>query len=166
MVLMRMGRCSCVQGSCLTIFQNHTPTLRLQELLTMELCPLTSATSFELGTWAAQSMGLETEGSQLLLETKCGSGSRHGGEDYVFSLLTGYCEPPTGVSLREGLYFNPYFPGQAIGMAPPIYTEVLEYDDGTPATMSQVAKDVATFLRWASEPEHDHRKRMGLKVNS
>lgn len=37
---------------------------------------------------------------------------------------------------------------------------------GTPATMSQVAKDVATFLRWASEPEHDHRKRMGLKVTS
>lgn len=35
---------------------------------------------------------------------------------------------------------------------------------GTPATMSQVAKDVCTFLRWASEPEHDHRKRMGLKV--
>lgn len=68
------------------------------------------------------------------------------------------------MSLREGLYFNPYFPGQAIGMAPPIYTEVLEYDDGTPATMSQVAKDVATFLRWASEPEHDHRKRMGLKM--
>ena len=89
--------------------------------------------------------------------------ARHGGEDYVFSLLTGYCEPPTGVSLREGLYFNPYFPGQAIGMAPPIYTEVLEYDDGTPATMSQVAKDVATFLRWASEPEHDDRKKIGFK---
>lgn len=55
---------------------------------------------------------------------------RHGGEDYVFSLLTGYCEPPAGVVMREGLYFNPYFPGQAIGMAPPIYNEVLEYDDG------------------------------------
>ncbi|XP_063525365.1 uncharacterized protein LOC129042180 isoform X2 [Pongo pygmaeus] len=90
--------------------------------------------------------------------------ARHGGEDYIFSLLTGYCEPPTGVSLREGLYFNPYFPGQAIAMAPPIYTDVLEFDDGTPATMSQIAKDVCTFLRWASEPEHDHRKRMGLKV--
>uniref|UniRef100_A0A6I8NJK1 Cytochrome c1, heme protein, mitochondrial n=1 Tax=Ornithorhynchus anatinus TaxID=9258 RepID=A0A6I8NJK1_ORNAN len=90
--------------------------------------------------------------------------ARHGGEDYVFSLLTGYCDPPTGVSLREGLYFNPYFPGQAIGMAPPIYNEVLEFDDGTPATMSQVAKDVCTFLRWAAEPEHDARKRMGLKM--
>lgn len=55
---------------------------------------------------------------------------RHGGEDYVFSLLTGYCEPPAGVTVREGLYYNPYFPGQAVAMAPPIYNEVLEFDDG------------------------------------
>ncbi|XP_053323529.1 cytochrome c1, heme protein, mitochondrial [Spea bombifrons] len=90
--------------------------------------------------------------------------ARHGGEDYVFSLLTGYCDPPAGVTMREGLYYNPYFPGQAIGMAPPIYNEILEFGDGTPATMSQVGKDVCTFLRWAAEPEHDHRKLMGLKV--
>nr|XP_056710547.1 cytochrome c1, heme protein, mitochondrial [Euleptes europaea] len=90
--------------------------------------------------------------------------ARHGAEDYVFSLLTGYCDPPTGVTMREGLYYNPFFPGQAISMAAPIYNEILEFEDGTPATMSQIAKDVCTFLRWAGEPEHDHRKRMGLKV--
>ncbi|KAF3856855.1 hypothetical protein F7725_017578 [Dissostichus mawsoni] len=90
--------------------------------------------------------------------------ARHGGEDYVFSLLTGYCEPPAGVAVREGLYYNPYFVGQAIGMAPPIYNEVLEFEDGTPASMSQVAKDVCTFLKWAGEPAHDQRKRMGLKL--
>uniref|UniRef100_A0A8D0GYS2 Cytochrome c1 n=1 Tax=Sphenodon punctatus TaxID=8508 RepID=A0A8D0GYS2_SPHPU len=90
--------------------------------------------------------------------------ARHGGEDYVFSLLTGYCDPPAGISLREELHYNPYFTGQAIAMSAPLYDEILEYDDGTPATMSQLAKDVCTFLRWAAEPEHDQRKRMGLKM--
>lgn len=75
-------------------------------------------------------MGSRGGGLTLARAEEDGSGRRHGGEDYVFSLLTGYCEPPTGVSLREGLYFNPYFPGQAIAMAPPIYNEILEFDDG------------------------------------
>ena len=50
--------------------------------------------------------------------------ARHGGEDYIFSLLTGYCDPPAGVALRDGLYYNPYFPGGAIGMAQALYNEV------------------------------------------
>ncbi|XP_050187040.1 cytochrome c1, heme protein, mitochondrial [Myiozetetes cayanensis] len=88
--------------------------------------------------------------------------ARHGGEDYVFSLLTGYCDPPRGLS-EEGLHYNPTSRARPSGW-PAIYDEVLEFDDGTPATMSQIAKDVCTFLRWAAEPEHDHRKRMGLKM--
>lgn len=56
--------------------------------------------------------------------------ARHGGEDYIFALLTGYCDPPAGVDIRDELYYNPYFPGQAIGMAPPLYNEILEYEDG------------------------------------
>jgi len=27
-----------------------------------------------------------------------------------------------------------------------------------------MAKDVVTFLNWAAEPEHDERKKMGLKA--
>lgn len=91
--------------------------------------------------------------------------ARHGGEDYIFALLTGYTEePPAGIDLREGQSYNVYFPGQAIGMAQQLYPGVMDYDDGTPATVSQMAKDVSTFLVWAAEPHFDERKRMGMKV--
>ena len=90
--------------------------------------------------------------------------ARHGGEDYVFSLLTGYCDPPAGVTLQEGQYYNPYFMGGGIGMAQAIYNEVLEFSDGTPPSASQIAKDVSAFLKWCAEPEHDERKKMGLKA--
>nr|AFA34432.1 cytochrome C1 heme protein [Ostrea edulis] len=46
---------------------------------------------------------------------------REGGEDYIFSLLTGYCDPPSGVNLPEGVYYNPYFPGGLIAMAQALY---------------------------------------------
>ncbi|KAM7441231.1 iso-1-cytochrome c [Porites harrisoni] len=90
--------------------------------------------------------------------------ARHGGEDYVFSILTGYMDPPGGVEVKDDLYFNPYFPGQSIAMAPALYNEIIEYEDGTPATVTQLAKDVCTFLKWAAEPDHDDRKRMGMKA--
>lgn len=90
--------------------------------------------------------------------------ARHGGEDYLFALLTGYREPPEGVELRKGLYYNPYFPGGAIGMPQQITDDDgVEYEDGTPATASQQTADVVAFLSWAAEPEHDERKRMGMK---
>lgn len=40
----------------------------------------------------------------------------------------------------------------------------MEYSDGTPATASQLAKDVGAFLKWTSEPEHDDRKKMVIKT--
>ena len=90
--------------------------------------------------------------------------ARHGEEDYIYHLLTSYCDPPAGLDLREGQNFNPYFPGGAIGMQAPLYNEIIEYDDGTPATQSQLAKDICTFLTWSASPEHDLRKKMSIKV--
>ncbi|KAH8602966.1 cytochrome c1 heme protein [Bisporella sp. PMI_857] len=91
--------------------------------------------------------------------------ARHGGCDYIFSLLTGYPEEaPAGANVQEGLNFNPYFPGTGIAMARVLYNELVEYEDGTPASTSQMAKDVTEFLNWAAEPEMDQRKKMGLKV--
>jgi ubiquinol-cytochrome c reductase cytochrome c1 subunit len=89
--------------------------------------------------------------------------AREGGCDYVFSLLTGYPEePPAGAVVQSGLNFNPYFPGTGIAMARVLYDGLVDYEDGTPATTSQMAKDVTEFLNWAAEPEHDQRKKMGM----
>uniref|UniRef100_A0A5S6QD03 Cytochrome c domain-containing protein n=1 Tax=Trichuris muris TaxID=70415 RepID=A0A5S6QD03_TRIMR len=91
--------------------------------------------------------------------------ARHGGEDYIFALLTGYMDPPAGFRIEPYQAYNPYFPnGSAIAMTQQLFDDMLEYDDGTPATQSQMAKDVACFLKWAAEPEHDIRKRWALKL--
>jgi len=90
--------------------------------------------------------------------------ARGAGADYVFNLLTGYRDQPHGVSLRQGLHYNPYFNGGAISMAKALFDGVVEYEDGTPATESQMAKDVTTFLAWCSEPEHDARKKFGVRL--
>lgn len=85
--------------------------------------------------------------------------ARHEGHDYVMSLLTGYIEPPSGREMMAGLYYNPYFPGGGISMPPPLQDEGVEYPDGTVATISQQARDVAQFLNWTAEPEADERKK-------
>lgn len=98
-------------------------------------------------------------------DLSCVVKGRPDGSNYLYALLTGYKDTaPAGIKVREGTYFNPYFPGGLIGMPPPLQDGGLEYEDGTPATVSQMAKDVTTFLTWASEPETDDRKRFAFQA--
>ena len=88
------------------------------------------------------------------------------GPDYIYSLLTGYKdEIPEGVEVSEGLWYNPYFAsGTALAMAPPLFEDMHEFDDGTPATVSNMSKDVAAFLMWTAEPHLQERKELGFRV--
>ncbi len=87
------------------------------------------------------------------------------GPDYIYSLLTGYKEPPEGVELSEGTHYNPYFiAGQALAMANPLDDDLVDYDDGTPQTLDQYAKDVTAFMMWAAEPSLVERKSLGFRV--
>ncbi len=95
--------------------------------------------------------------------------ARHHGPEYVYSLLTGYRNPPAHLppELRpgKGLHYNPYFPNLNLAMPPPIRQDgQVTYADGTPATLQQEARDVVTFLAWASEPNMEVRKQMGVRV--
>ncbi|MEM8811853.1 MAG: cytochrome c1 [Pseudomonadota bacterium] len=87
------------------------------------------------------------------------------GPDYVYSLLTGYQDPPEGLEVSDALYYNVSFlGGNALAMGPPLDEEIVEYTDGTPMTVDQYARDVSAFLMWAAEPKLEERKQTGLVV--
>ena len=93
-----------------------------------------------------------------------------GGPQYVYSVLTGYT-PDDKVSEElkkeqpEGKYYNPYFAnGHWIGMPPPLTDDQVTYDDGTKATVDQMARDVSAVLAWPAEPTMEERKRTGFMV--
>lgn len=90
--------------------------------------------------------------------------AREDGANYIFSLLTGYQEPPKDLAVPTGLYYNPYFEGKYIAMPAPLSADQVTYIDGTPASVEQMSRDIVVFLQWAAEPEMEHRKSMGLKV--
>jgi len=89
-----------------------------------------------------------------------------GGPDYIHALLTGYDEEqPAGMEIAEGTYYNPYFiAGKSLAMAPPLSDGQVTYDDGSPETVDQYARDVSAFLMWAAEPHLEARKRTGFSV--
>jgi ubiquinol-cytochrome c reductase cytochrome c1 subunit len=88
------------------------------------------------------------------------------GPDYIHALLTGYDEePPAGMEIGEGTYYNPYFiAGKSLSMAKPISDGQVTYEDGTPETVDQYAKDVSAFMMWAAEPHLEDRKKTGFRV--
>ena len=90
--------------------------------------------------------------------------ARGGGVDYIYSLLQGYEEAPSGVTLDEGVHYNKFMYGNKIKMAAPLSEGIIEYGDGTEATVEQMSKDVTTFLMWAAEPHLEARHQMGFKA--
>ncbi len=90
--------------------------------------------------------------------------ARHDGANYLYSLLVGYEDAPADREISAGKYYNPYFKGGQISMAPPLSEGVVDYEDGTPATSEQMAKDVVTFLTYVAEPKLVDRHHMGMNV--
>ena len=90
--------------------------------------------------------------------------ARSGGADYIYSLLLGYEDPPSDVTLDDGVYYNKYMYGNMIRMANPLSDGLVEYNDGTEASEKQMAKDVVTFLAWAAEPHLEARHKIGFKA--
>jgi len=106
--------------------------------------------------------------------------AREDGPRYVYSILTGYVDPPAGMKVPPGKFYNPYMPGDMtafwsgaadkvpvggfIAMPLQLTADRVTFDDGVKATPEQEAKDVVAFLTWASEPHQEERKKMGFAV--
>jgi ubiquinol-cytochrome c reductase cytochrome c1 subunit len=116
----------------------------------------------ELAARAANNNALPPD---LSLITK----AREGGPAYVYSLLTGFQNPPANLppENRPGpnLHYNPYFANLNIAMPPPLTSEgQVTYADGTKPTVDQMAKDIAAFLAWTAEPRLENRHATGSVV--
>ena len=89
---------------------------------------------------------------------------REYGPDYIFALLTGFKNPPPGVQMAPGMNYDEAFPGHQIAMPPPLSDDRVQYADSTKATLAQEARDVVTFLAWASDPNLEQRHRIGVRA--
>ena len=87
------------------------------------------------------------------------------GADYIYNLLTRYTEAPEGVEVPPGQYYNEYYSGHLIAMAPPLSDGLVSYaDEATPETVEQYSLDIAAFLQWTADPHMVERKATGFKV--
>jgi ubiquinol-cytochrome c reductase cytochrome c1 subunit len=106
--------------------------------------------------------------------------ARENGPAYIYSLLTGYGDPPAGLTVPPGQHFNHYMAGDLssywsgpkdkvphggfLAMGFQLPAGRVTFDDGTKSTSEQMAHDVVTFLAWAAEPHAEERKETGLAV--
>ena len=80
------------------------------------------------------------------------------GVDYIYSLIV------LGYSDDKDPNHNDYFPGGHIAMGKPLSDGQVEYTDGSPKTVEQYTKDVASYLMWMAEPKLEERKKTGFRV--
>ena len=93
------------------------------------------------------------------------TGYQEAGPDYIHALLTGFSDPPAGITVPPGTYYNPYFlSAVSLKMPPPLMDGLVAYTDGSPMTVDQYAKDVSAFLMWTAEPHLVDRKEIGFRV--
>ena len=90
--------------------------------------------------------------------------ARSGGADYIYSVLLGYEDPPEGMKLDDGVYYNKYMYGNKIKMPQQLYDDLVTYVDGTAATPEQMAKDITTFMAWTAEPKLEERHKFGFRA--
>ena len=90
--------------------------------------------------------------------------AREHGPDYLYALMTGFGDAPSGFKMQEAMSYNQYFPGHQIAMPQPLHDGQVAYADNTSNTVDQMARDVVTFLAWASNPEETERKQIGIRV--
>ena len=95
------------------------------------------------------------------------SGYQEGGADYVYAYLTGFKEPSKDVKVPDGMNYNEVFPAPHFTAMPNPFAggnDAVKYDDGTPQTVDNYARDVTAFLAWSGDPALAERKRLGLLV--
>lgn len=165
--------------------------------------------------YANDAMAATANGGAIPPDLSVITKARHGGANYIYSLMTGYPgqdaityeTSPEGEFLTVidpsqvrssgiyaegagghgdvgrliqplGQYYNPYMQGDTtaqyegdprhppkggfLAMPPQLTDGRVTYLDGTEATVSQMAYDVAQFLAWAGEPKQQNRKSLGL----
>jgi cytochrome c1 len=93
------------------------------------------------------------------------TGYQEAGSDYVYAYLRGYADAPAGVQVPAGMNYNRAFPAPHMTAMPNPFAGgdgLIKYDDDTPATVDNYARDVTAFLSWAANPRLEERKRIGL----